>query len=356
MRSKREPGGASLAGPPQGLPPQASQSSLPHPSRLNAPPPLLSVLGSMEPIHEATHRGDLEAVQGLVGMDPALILALDAQGKVPLLIAAREGHPLLVAYILDQLAPRKKINLERLKWRALVLACVGQHGDVVEVLLQKGADPTMHDSEGNTVLVEVCNRQIFYAEQGERVVASLLAWGVNPNGGCRTNVHPPLHLACRHDHAWLVKLLLEAGANPTLPDTQGRTPLDVAKQCLKAFNPILHQLEVSGLFPFTAGQPHLCSTRRERGRGVAFAVAVGPLSCVTRTFRVMTGITLPPPLPVSLQAAAKEWEAACAIPYMLARARAIVDGAYTFRMCPAAAGAKTGRRPRPSGSRPHPPT
>jgi ankyrin repeat protein len=39
-----------------------------------------------------------------------------------------------------------------------------------------------------------------------------------------------LYLACESGHARIARLFLEAGADPTLADTHGMTPLDIARE------------------------------------------------------------------------------------------------------------------------------
>lgn len=39
-----------------------------------------------------------------------------------------------------------------------------------------------------------------------------------------------LHLSAKHDKAEAMKLLLRAGADPTLRNKQGKTPLDIAQE------------------------------------------------------------------------------------------------------------------------------
>ena len=39
-----------------------------------------------------------------------------------------------------------------------------------------------------------------------------------------------LHLSAKHDKAEAMKLLLKAGADPTLRNKQGKTPLDIAQE------------------------------------------------------------------------------------------------------------------------------
>ena len=51
---------------------------------------------------------------------------------------------------------------------------------------------------------------------------------VNQRGGLHSET--PLHFAAQYGNVELVKLLLEAKADPTAKEFRGKTPLDVAKE------------------------------------------------------------------------------------------------------------------------------
>ncbi|GIL46013.1 hypothetical protein Vafri_3096 [Volvox africanus] len=57
------------------------------------------------------------------------------------------------------------------------------------------------------------------------IVRVLLHWGADPNTQGSKNGTTPLLIAVENNHLGLLRVLLEAGANPNLPDTNGCTPL-----------------------------------------------------------------------------------------------------------------------------------
>ena len=108
------------------------------------------------------------------------------------------------------------------KLTLLIIAALNGHANIVEVLLEKGANVNAVDSEGWTPLH-------FAAQNGHAsVVEVLLEKGANVNAvnskGCT-----PLHSAVWGGHESVVKVLIQAGANVNAVDKYGRTPLDYAK-------------------------------------------------------------------------------------------------------------------------------
>ena len=138
-------------------------------------------------IHDAAMKGDLQTVKALLEQDPALVNV--------------------------EKPPNKKT--------ALHYAAQGGHRDVVEFLLEKGAEVSRPNIIGETPL--------HYAATVESpdVAILLLARGANLNARTERGM-TPLRLAMAFGRVATVKALLERGANPreTLPD--GTTLLHIA--------------------------------------------------------------------------------------------------------------------------------
>mmetsp|Transcript_34814 Transcript_34814/g.96160 ORF Transcript_34814/g.96160 Transcript_34814/m.96160 type:complete len:160 (-) Transcript_34814:97-576(-) len=108
--------------------------------------------------------------------------------------AAHDGDLEALAEVLGKASKKDPLS-EMLKevggvygWTALSAAAYNNHKDVVSALLDAGADPNLSDDDGD---------------------------------------HYPLHWAKRTECA---KLLIDAGANPSVRNRRGMTPLEVARQ------------------------------------------------------------------------------------------------------------------------------
>jgi hypothetical protein len=100
---------------------------------------------------------------------------------------------------------------------------------VAKVLLERGADPNARDGDGRTVL--------HYAVKSlNRDVVALVVRGGNVNAR-DVRGETPLRYLVRECARWesgqcreIAMLLLEHGADPTVPDARGATPLDSARR------------------------------------------------------------------------------------------------------------------------------
>lgn len=177
-------------------------------------------------------------------------------------ISDEEGHRFLRALCCDldkaaRMLADKPALLNRKVWgneTALHYCVVENQIEAVRFLLEASADPTIPDESGGSAITEAVllgNREMvallldhgvsvesvnatgetlmfIAAEKGDSEMVKLL-WvrGANVNVQCP---YTPLYAALYADSPDIMKLLLEAGADPRVPDLDGHTLLDLARE------------------------------------------------------------------------------------------------------------------------------
>lgn len=188
-------------------------------------------------LHDAAANGYLSVADALIQGKADLNARSreDKEGVTPLHVAATQGHPEMVAFLISKGAEVDARDASGMT--ALIRAAMHGHTEVLNKLLSAGAKPDIEDEGGMT-------RQQFWGgravqakpdiQDGGGVTAlsyaagrghldsvkALLAAKANPNGG---KVSPSLFWAVSNPEC--LKLLLEARANPNVKDNSGQTPL-----------------------------------------------------------------------------------------------------------------------------------
>jgi ankyrin repeat protein len=178
----------------------------------------------MATIWQAARAGDAVEVERLVGQDPGLLDARDSQGMTPLMWASKWNLMGVVQCLLDKgAATDERANGG---WTALWLACFEGHLRVVRLLVEKGADPIIADEEGWTPLL------VASFEGHLEVVRVLLGYpsvisGIDDTKRCGATA---LWGACHRGSVGVMRALLESGADPTIANKRGMTPVTIAKR------------------------------------------------------------------------------------------------------------------------------
>jgi ankyrin repeat protein len=178
-------------------------------------------------IWRAAEAGDLAEVERLVGHDPGLLNATDGDGRTPVMWTPREGHVGVVRWLLDKGAAIDQRDVYG--QTALWLACRSGHHPVVRLLLEGGGDPTIALNGGGNPLITA-------SEQGHLKVVSVLLG--HPSAKATINDRndtgkTALWWACCYGRGGVATALLENGADPTIAENDGTTPVAVAMQeCL----------------------------------------------------------------------------------------------------------------------------
>ena len=140
--------------------------------------------------------------------------------STPLYEAAWNGHKNVVQILIDKGADPNKAN----QWgqTPVNLAALAGHKDVIKLLLDKGADPNEASRSGTTPLHHASVKGHKY------VVQLLLGQGAEPNRITKYNQETPLHFAAEFGKLDVVKMLLDGGADRTMTNNVGKTPMQLA--------------------------------------------------------------------------------------------------------------------------------
>jgi ankyrin repeat protein len=179
---------------------------------------------------EAAKEGSVERLQALLAEG----VPVDVQdvgdepwNQTALMYAAQSGHLCAVKFLLRAgsrvFARDKSLPGEPAGRQPLHYAARTKNVDVIDVLLDAGANPNAMDSMGDTPV----NTAIW--EGNIEVVRLLLRRGADPNLKPKSKAHnPPLLIAAMAGKSEMVKLLIEVGADPNGLGELRQTPIIVA--------------------------------------------------------------------------------------------------------------------------------
>ena len=189
----------------------------------------------MGPILEAAFYGNVAAIDRFVQEDRrrlnaqiqgyhGLVNGLFVEGCSPLMLAAWNGYDAAVAQLL---ALGADVRLEDSTGRsALLWACMGDdNNSVVALLLDAGAPVNPRNHNGATPLYIAlkanCSDCVeLLIERGGDALDVDVDWDDGQTA---------LHYAAEDGHTNIVRQLLQAGADPTIRNDLGKTPLDEAR-------------------------------------------------------------------------------------------------------------------------------
>ena len=199
-------------------------------------------------LFEAIRAGDAAGVARIAGENPSLLNARDANGASPLLIAIyHQKHD--IAKMLAEAKGEIDIfeasalgRVDRIKQllrddRALAsayspdgfpvvgLAAFFGHLDAVRTLIAAGAN--IHAAATNAFKVQAIHAAV--ASRNLDIVQAVLEAGADPNAAQQQGFRP-IHEAGSNGNRDLAELLMRHGADPSLKNDAGKTALSLARE------------------------------------------------------------------------------------------------------------------------------
>tara|TARA_R110002051_G_scaffold230027_1_gene292069 strand:+ start:358 stop:840 length:483 start_codon:yes stop_codon:yes gene_type:complete len=141
----------------------------------------------VENFYSAIRNGDTKLIDELITKDPSLINIKDQRGSTPLILATYYGH-----------------------------------GDLANLLLERGADIDGKDGSGNTALMGVCFKG--FAEIAKKLVDKGAKVNVINAMGATSLIYTAMF-----NKIEIAKILLNHGADTSIKDARGQTAYDHAK-------------------------------------------------------------------------------------------------------------------------------
>lgn len=192
-------------------------------------------------LHAAAQRGDAAAIARLSSSERAALEARDGNGRTPLHVATFAGHRDAIRALAKAGADLAALDAQR--YDAVTIASVADDEPTLALLLELGASAKLVTSPyDGTALIAAAH----LGHDG--VVRRLIAAGAPVDHVNRLNWTALIEAIVLGDggprHQACVRALLDAKADVTLADRQGRTPLQLARDL--RYRAMVTMLEASG--------------------------------------------------------------------------------------------------------------
>ncbi|MGI9492372.1 MAG: ankyrin repeat domain-containing protein [Geminicoccaceae bacterium] len=200
-------------------------------------PPSPSDVEGYDGLHQAAHVGDVAAIRALVA-EGSDLEARDRAGRTPLHVAAFASKDDAVRVLVEMGADLNA--LENQAYDIVTIAAVANDLDMVDLALKLGTDP------GNITSPYDGTALIAAAHLGHHEVVRRLIEGGAPLDHVN-NLHWTALMEAvvlgdgGPDHVAIVRALMDAGADQTLADREGVTPIEHAR--MRGYDDMIEILE-----------------------------------------------------------------------------------------------------------------
>lgn len=174
-------------------------------------------------IHKAAKDGDLETIKSLLAKAPELLNAGNKFQQTALAIASYKGHKEIVDFLIEKGADIHK--KDKFDAAPIHMAVVTGQTEIVKKLVAKGADITARTLSGKVPI------QLAFEGEYTDIIGLFLDRGIPINGPINDLGRTLLHKAAIMGKANVVNLLIAKGADINVKDKQGKTSLDLAELC-----------------------------------------------------------------------------------------------------------------------------
>ena len=188
-------------------------------------PPSSTEAAAFQGLHRAAHMGDLATIRALVA-GGADLEARDSRGRTPAHVAAFASEDEALRILAEAGA-----DMNAFEWQAydvVTIAAVADDPDLMSLAIELGNDPGLTTSPYlGTALIAAAH--LGHDEVVRRLIAAGAPLDHVNNLGWTALIEAVILGDGGPRHQAVVRDLLEAGADRSIADRQGRTPLDLAR-------------------------------------------------------------------------------------------------------------------------------
>jgi ankyrin repeat protein/L-ascorbate metabolism protein UlaG (beta-lactamase superfamily) len=177
---------------------------------------LFVMFAGADDIHSVVQQGDLTKTQSLIAKDPALLNSKTEDGRTPLHVAVMGGHQELMEFLIQEGANIDALDNE--ERTPLLNAIIFKKPELAHILIKRGADVKIKSKEGANAIIYA----LFFGP--EDLIEPILDSGQDVNERYEGGV-TMMQGAAAMGHIKAMNILLERGADVNAKSDRGETAL-----------------------------------------------------------------------------------------------------------------------------------